>query len=286
MITDRLSRGLAADGAVRVLFVDATRIAQKTAEAHGLGPAAAHVAAEAVVATALMSAHMKGDERVTLQVQSEEPALAFIGEIDGEGHVRARLTPPDARGGALRGVLFAIKSDGTREVYRGGTEIRDQHIAEALSAHLGQSSQVDVQLRIAVLHADTGEVRVACGLLVERLPFAAGQPSLTTEEFRARYDVLAQLDDPAVWSAVLEARLGEEGIDLLIDRDLTWQCRCSLAKVEGTLVAMGADEIRALQAEGQAEVTCHFCNHTFRLDVPALDALLARTIEQEAARRD
>ncbi|MEC8422276.1 MAG: Hsp33 family molecular chaperone HslO, partial [Myxococcota bacterium] len=113
--TGSLHRGLTADGAVRFLAVEAKRLVHQTGTAHGLSGAAARTAGEATIAALLMSAWIKGEERITLQIQGEEPRFAYMGEADAAGNIRARMTPARLRpreGQHINGLMMAIKADG------------------------------------------------------------------------------------------------------------------------------------------------------------------------------
>jgi molecular chaperone Hsp33 len=246
-----LVRGLVADGAVRFLSVDVGGVADACVAAHDLLPESRRIAGEAIVACALMSAHIKGVERVTLQIQAESPRFAFIGECDAEGAVRARLSPPSVTYGPVTGVLLAIKSDDERETYRGMTAITSQSLAEALQAHLSTSDQVDVALF----------VDASGGVLFERLPEAPGHASITSEQFRERF----------------RTRDIPEDAQILDVRPLVWRCRCSVEKVQAVLVGLGVAEIDAMISEGGATVACHFCNRPYRFDPEALRGLRAVT---------
>lgn len=270
----RLVRAFAGGRTVRVVAVEATRAAERTRTAHGLGPEAARLAAEGLVATALMSAHIKGEERLALQLQCGEPRCAFIGEIDADGRVRARLTPPDLHAAApLDGVLLAIKSDAHKEVYRGHSRVQGQSLQQALAAHLATSSQVEGVLRLQADTGEAGEITFAGGLLVERLPEHAVHPWITPEVFRERYEGLHDADLGDVFVGIAFGKLAGHDVELLEDRPLRWQCRCSREKVESMLGSLGVEELREMQAEGGAEVTCHFCNVTWRIPPDRLEEL-------------
>lgn len=249
MSDGRLVRALAADGAIRVVAVDVRGIAAKMAAAHELAPGAQRLAAECVAATALMSAYIKGDERLTLQIQSTRPAMSYMGEVDSEGAIRARLTPSNAAGMRIDGLMFAIKSDGVREVYRGVTAIHDQTLQQALTGHLGGSTQVDAILRIDASW-EGGKITLAGGIVVERMPEEADRPSISAEQFRARFGSIPEEPLADLLTALAFGRLGSGQAVMIEDRPLIWRCRCSLAKVESTLAALGPDELTAMIAEG------------------------------------
>jgi molecular chaperone Hsp33 len=271
--TGWLLRGLTADGAARVLAVEVTAAAAEVARAHRLSPVAARVAAEGVVATALLSAHIKGDERLTLQLQGERPKVAFIGDIDADGNLRARLTPsalPRGADTALNGVMVAIKHDAMRELYRGASEVRGERLTDALSRHLRSSAQVPGAL-VAVVQADAAGVHFAGGLYVELLPHAEGGEALVEPEALLQGDARALVD-------AVGAGLGLPGvaIEVLDRRPITWRCSCGQERVESMLLALGPDELKAMREEdGHAEITCDFCRSTYRVEADALERLEA-----------
>jgi molecular chaperone Hsp33 len=245
----RLTRTLAAGGAARVLALDMTAVAEQQRLAHELSADAAWLGAEGAVATCLMSAHIKGDERITLQARLSRPQAMFIGEVDAEGHYRGRCSPTDlvTVSRSHTGVWAATKHNADRELYSGHTQVTDGRVVEALRAHLGDSDQVD----------SDGQASLSAAQFVDR--FAA------VEKHNAR-EILEGLDGFEL--------LGQP-VELLRDTPVRWQCRCSLAKVENTLIAMGADELESLHEEqGQASVTCQFCNHTYVVDATRLAQLV------------
>ncbi len=271
-----LVRAMAGAGAVRIVAVEARGPAQETARRHGLGPGAARIAADAVVAAALMSAHIKGSERMTLQLQGSAPRVAVFVEVDAEGRIRGRVTPPDATprpDGGLSGILVAVKSDAEREMYRGATEVEGT-LEDALREHLGSSAQLDAVLRIRSEVDPSGEIRAARGVLVEKLP---GHGRDRAMEVRAIgiLEVLRDRSAQEILDAVHDGRLLDEPIEVLERRPLVWACRCSRDKVERTLVALGtADLVQMAEEDRGAEVRCHFCNEVYRFTEAELRALI------------
>lgn len=274
-----LHRGLIGDKSVRFLAVEARALAEHTRQAHGLGPHAAKAAGEATVAALLMSAWIKGEERITLQLQSEDPRFAYMGEVDAEGSHRARLTPGTLRmrpDGTLQGLMMAIKANAKKEIYRGITPLDGQTIEQALVGHLSTSDQVDIILRIQVILKDDGSVRTAGGLLVERLPEDPVQPSISLEMFHNTYSAIAVQDIADLHTDLAFGKIANLPVELLENRVLAWRCACSFDKVEGMLLTLGPTELQSILDElGQAEVTCHYCNTERVFDGEALRALLA-----------
>ncbi len=229
-MSDRLVRALASEGAVRIVAVDGWVGAVEVAAARARGPGASKLAAEMIVASLLMGARIKGDERVTLQLQTEDPRSSAIAEVDAHGNVRGRVTPSDLPVMTQRsGMLLAIKSSAERELYRGVTAVDGETVAQALSSHLRTSAQVDGAIAI-----DT-RGGLAGGVLVERLPQEEGLPSIDPTTFRDRY---ADIDEDVV-AQVLAGQIGDESVDVLGERSVQHRCRCTRDKVAETLLSLG-----------------------------------------------
>lgn len=270
----RLLRAFVGGRTARLQALVATEAAEEARRAHALGSGAARYAAEGVVAALLLASHVKGEERILLQFQAARPRFSFVGEVDAEGRVRARLAPADvAYTDAVDGIFMVIKSDATSELYRGLTEARGESIEQALVAYFATSQQVDAVLRLAVRFADDGSVAFAGGFAVERLPESPDLPWINPAAFATRYGHLATADVEAVITEVAFGHLGGESIEPLEARDVVWQCRCSSSKVEGTLASLGVAELLSMADEGGAEVICHFCNHAWRVSPERLHAL-------------
>jgi molecular chaperone Hsp33 len=269
-----LSTSTIGDGGARLLAVSALGPAKRLIEAHNLSGEAARLAAEAVVATVLLSAHIKGDERLTLQIQSSWPGFSFMGEVDASGNVRARFRPehlPQAP--TWTGLLHASKSDARGEIWRGVIAAEKQDIEAALNEYFASSAQSDALLRVGVV-LDGEQLRFAGGFLVERLPEHPDYPSLTPREFRETVTPLATGDVADHLTSMAFGNLAGMTVLPLDLRELTWKCRCSQEKVEIMIGSLGEDEITEMIAENGASVTCHFCNHTWRVSEERLRELL------------
>lgn len=273
-----LVRGVDERQVVRVIGVDVTGAAERTRIAHKLFPEAAVIAAEGCAATALLAAQIKGDERLSLQLQGETPRLAFTGEITAEGHLRARLTPSlvERPEGRLTGLLLAMKSDATKELYRGLTEIADASLEDALTTHLSRSSQVDCLLRLHVDQGEDGEILWAGGFYVERLPEHQVQAFVTAEQFHAAFGGLLEREPDQVVIELRAGLLGEARFRVLEEREVRWQCRCGQERVEGMLFALELPLLRTMLREDKgASVQCHFCNDEYAVSELRLAEIIA-----------
>lgn len=281
-----LHRGFVGGRTARFLLVSLPQLAELTSQRHGLGPDAARLAAEAMVASALMSAWIKGSERVTLQLQAQRPAFAFVCDVDAEGGLRARLSPGQLHHPAGRGVdglMLAIKADAQRELYRGVTALDGRTIEAALRGHLSESTQVDVVLRIGVEQDPDGKITGAGGVVIERLPPDPNLPSIEPAAFAKTYQHIEQDDVFDTLVAAAFGKIAGQEVEVLEERALRWRCSCSQERIEAVLFNLGPAELRSMwQEDGGAEISCHFCNIHYQVSGDRLAELCAMHAHAEA----
>ena len=270
--TGRFIRALIADRRIRVLAVVADGPADVLRVNHELDAVASQLAAEGLVSNVLLSAYIKGDERILLEIGGSQPHFAFSGEARSDGMVRGRFSPEKmASVDHLKGQLIAIKWGAKKELYRGLAEVDHPNLEGALQAYLTKSQQSPGLVRLAATTREDGSVDFAAGLLVEMIP-----ETMEPEEFEALAKELKRAPLRETMTQFAFGQLLGEELEILEARDLVFKCRCSRERVEGALRALGPEEIQSLiEDPGFAEVTCHFCNSSYRLEPVELKALIA-----------
>ena len=274
-------RGIAHGGKARVLLVEAKAAANESRRRHELSRGASRVSAQGIVAALLMSAHIKGEERITMQVQAEKPRFALIVDVHSDGAIRARLTPPKIfmqDNGTIDGVMLVIKHDAGKELYRGASPIEKASFETALEDYLTRSQQTTGFVRIESPIDSEGQVERATGLLVERLP------GTSDEEFEALFGALRAESLSTVLETARAGTIAGGPLEVLGLRQVEFRCGCSPARAESLLSGLGPEEIASLiEDPGFAEMTCNFCGQVYMLDREQLmalrDAGLAPSIE-------
>lgn len=275
-----ITRALCDDGRVRVVAVEADEVADELRQAHGLTGSATRLAAEATVASLLLAAYAKGDEKLSLQAALTHPAARFMGELDPAHGFRGRLTPaalddePDLN--ALAGLLLVAKYDRAKEVYRGITAVNGTSITAALHSHLVDSAQVHGALCTSVALDETGRVQTAVGVLVERLPAEAGQLHHEPQAFHDRWGDLHGADATTVLADFHGRSLRGSAVELLDIRPVFWGCSCDRGRLLGALAGLGAAELLAMADEDRgAQVRCDYCAKNYEISEAELRDLAA-----------
>jgi molecular chaperone Hsp33 len=183
----------------------------------------------------------------------EVPAAGDLESRFGDGHLA--LTVERRRG----------------EPYQGIVPLRGEDIAGAIERYFLESEQLPTRLWL------TATATRAVGLLLQRLP--ADTPS----DDWARVGMLAATLTPEELAdlpstELLHRLFNEETLRLFESEPMAFRCGCSRGRIEDTLRAIGESEVESIVAErGAIEVTCEFCNRTYRLDAVDAHQLFAET---------
>lgn len=253
----------------------------------------AQLLGETVVLAGILASGLKYDGIFTLQAKGDGPVSLMVADVTSSGDVRGyarydgdRL-PADGAADVPRllgdGYLaFTVDQGAHTERYQGIVELTGDSLAECVTHYFRQSEQIKAGIKLAVGRAH--DRWRAGGLMVQRLPDQERiVPASDREDDWRRAMILmdsatdAELLDPALPANSLLFRLfHEDGIRVYTPSELRAACRCSRDRVANALASIPRGEFDELKIDGFVEVTCEFCNATYRFDDDDLDRLHER----------
>ncbi|MGM9618893.1 MAG: Hsp33 family molecular chaperone HslO [Oscillospiraceae bacterium] len=288
-MSDMLVRAISSDGFVKAAAVVTTELTERAREIHHTMPVGTAALGRALAAVSMMGNAMKGEgESVTLQFKGGGPLGTVLAVSDAEGNVRGYVTNPAvdlplradgkldvgaAVGGA--GTLTVVKDLGMREPYVGTVDLLGGEIAEDVAAYFAESEQIPSACGLGVLVDRDQSVKAAGGYLIQLLP-GAGEDVITRVEggIYAAESVTKFLSHDADAEALLRHVMPDFELKFLEASPISYRCYCSRERVERALLSLGAEELRQLREEqGQAEMTCQFCDRVYRFSAEELRAL-------------
>jgi molecular chaperone Hsp33 len=284
---DSLERFLLRDAPVRGEIVSLDAAWRQVVERHDLPACVRDRLGELAAAALLLTATLKFDGTMVLQIHGDGPLALLVVECDASGRFRATVkmregaeVPEDADLRALVNVggrgRFAVtleprEREPGQQPYQGIVPFEGETVAEVLEHYMQRSEQLPTRLWLA---AD-GER--ACGLLLQRLPEEGGRAAPPAQGPRDDdgWPRLCQLADtlergellglpPA---QVLHRLFWQERLHAFDRRGCSFGCRCSREKVGAMLRMLGREEIASiLEERGTIEVRCEFCNLAYDFD--------------------
>lgn len=276
-----LLRGMSANGTLRIIAADTTELVQTAITNHGASPTAGAALGRTLTANMLLSHALLKDhrDRLTIRVNGNGPLGGIITEGGLDGSVRGYVQhatfdlPLRDTDGKLD-VGAAVGAHGDLEVIRShapygdpystSVELVSGEIAEDVAAFLYHSEQIPSAVMLGVAFAPDGTVAHAGGIIVQALPDAEDSAlTLLEANIRAFGQLTERMAEHDLLHLVSEELTWGMGYDNLTEEPLPlrFACECSSERALNVLGYFTADERQEMiDADGGAEVVCHWCN--------------------------
>lgn len=286
--SDCLNKFLLQDRSARIISVQIDELWQ-TAQVHQPeSPAVRELLGELIAAAALLTANLKFDGSLLLQLQGTGVVKLIVVECRQDMSLRATIKLNHEPSPEQTGLQALLNADGQgrfsvilnpprdnpgRQPYQGVVPLNEDSVTKVLEGYMRQSEQLETRIWLAASNQRLG------GLLLQRMPHNGGNAQTSEEATAASWahaqtlcDTISSEELIKVDSDTLLHRLfWETPVVGLESAELTWRCGCDRTRVAAMLRNLGKSEIDDIIAEqGQVEVTCEFCATPYRFD--AVDA--------------
>ena len=238
---------------------------------------------ELMAASALLSATLKMEGALILQIQGKGALKLLVVECSSNLEMRATATWD---GGVESGFFDNVKDTDFKaligdghcmitlnpsegEAYHGIVPIEGDNIAAMLENYMLRSQQIDTKLYLEC------DGKTAAGMLLQKLPNQLeididAWNRMTTLANTVTADELISL--PA--ETLLMRLFAEEDVRLFEARSTRFKCSCKREGVANMLRMLGKSEVDSVLAEqGKVEVNCDFCNKHYAFDAVDVAAL-------------
>jgi molecular chaperone Hsp33 len=295
---DRLIQCVAADGMVRIMFIDGTNLVSEAKSLLNLSRVATAALGRQLMMTAIMSTDLKGEhDLVSTILKGDGPAGSMICTGNSRLEIKGSVLNPEVElpvneigkldvGGFVghSGKLSVVSDLGLKEPYVGVSNLVSGEIAIDFANYYAASLQRPALVYLGVrVRSQTGEVRAAAGVFAEPLP---GCPDEVIDKLQAKSEDIARfserLDAGETPEQLLESAFGEFGLVYVGEREPLYRCDCSRERIERALISTGHEELAAMIEEDHgAEVTCRFCDKIYQFTEEDL-----RSLQKTATSRD
>ncbi len=288
---DEIVRAITADGLVKAAAITGRDLVERARNIHTLLPVATAALGRTLMAASLMGDAMKIDgSSLTLQIKGGGPLGTILAVSDEAGNVRGYVQNPHVelmekapgkldvgRAVGETGSLTVIKDLGMKEPYVGTIDLLSGEIADDIAAYFVESEQIPTACALGVLVGTDQSVTSAGGYLIQLLP-GAGEDIITKIEAGVQRvgSVSHALEGGLDGAGLLRAVLSDFDLEILETHPVEYRCYCSRDRVTRALISMGREELSSLiREQGQAELTCQFCDQIYRYSKEELEEILA-----------
>jgi molecular chaperone Hsp33 len=267
----------------RFYVVDSKDIVQKAQEIHGCSPTAIAAFGRLLTASLMMGADLKGNDLLTIRIDSDGPLSQIIVTADPKGDVKGYLSNPladtapkpdghpDVSSLIGKGALRIIKDMGLKEPYVGLSTLQTGEIAEDLAYYYYTSEQIPTVIALGVSINDDLSVKAAGGYMVQLLPDAEDWFIDKLEEkiksIRPVTELLEGGMDVQRIVKLLYEDIEDETYEKLVEdykildeKEPKYNCNCNKDKFYRGLITLGREQLEDLfSKEDKVETECHFC---------------------------
>ena len=290
-MTNEIVRAITGDGLVKAAAITGRDIVERARNIHKLLPMGTAALGRALMGASMMGDMLKEEKgALTLQIKGGGPLGTILAVSDWEGNVRGYVQNPQVElmekhpgkldvGAAvgMDGTLTVIKDIGLKEPYVGSIGLFSGEIADDLAMYFVESEQIPTACALGVLVGLDQSVAAAGGYLIQLLP-GASEDMITKIEagVRAMGSVSHALAGGLNGEGLLRAVLKDFDLDILEKHPVEYRCYCSRDRVSRALISMGKKDLSELiEEQGQAELTCQFCDQVYHFSKEELEQLQA-----------
>lgn len=279
-VNDTLNRFIFENTPVRGNIVNLTNTFQLALNKQQLPSGLKKALGELMAASALLTATLKMNGSLVLQIQSKGALKLLVVECTSEFGIRAtakwngEITDEQNLFDLIEHGQFVITLDPKDggQTYQGIVPIEGDDISTILENYMLRSEQIDTKIWLA------SDGKSAAGMLLQKLPDTMNQ--ISRSEDSAEHDIdawnrVGHLADTITNEELLELdtetllhRLfHEEDVRLFEASNTKFFCSCTRTSVANMLRMLGNDEISSiLEEQGKIEVNCDFCNTHYQFD--------------------
>lgn len=276
-------------GLLRGSLLHGTRLLNQTRANHTLGILETLFLGHAYMAAGLLTAMMKGEDRLNLGLECSGPARGLSVESSAAGAIRGYLkrnpipmeSPPADLSTAPyvgTGILSVTKHlHGAPSAYTGQVELTSGALAQDLAHYFLVSEQMPTSFSLSIFFDPAGRLTGAAGLFLQRFP---GVRPERIDRIEEKVNGLPSLGRHFAYGGstaeLIQDGLGEFAPEVIGRREVRFECPCTRERFGRVLSTLKGDEARAIREEGPfpLETVCHNCGTPYAFERSEIEELM------------
>lgn len=286
-LRDRVVRVLVKDKQIRAIAIKNTQTAITAQKNHNLEFVPATLLAKLLAATSMVASTLKGEERVSVETNSNGFITKLFAEALKVGEVRgyavqsqdidlSEVTTNDFLGVGLLTISKVLYNKA--EPVTGIIELRTGDIATDMAYYFTQSEQIPTSVILDVHVDESGNIKHSGGIMVQALPEASDDDLAIIVENLQNLSRLSEFLDKDKTPEEIIAEVLPFEYELMDSTQVDFCCRCSKDKFINSLVTFPHKMIVEMEKNGENELVCQYCNKHYHLDKQDFEKLKSITL--------
>ena len=287
---DKIIKLLAYDGKISIICANTTNLVEEARKIHDLSPVATAAFGRLLTISAIMAIKMKNQkDKLTVQIKGNGPIGTMLVTANNYPELKGYVSNPQidlplndigkldvGKAVGNQGYINVIKDIGLKEPYIGISPLSTGEIADDFTNYFVNSEQIQSAVALGVL-IDRNGTRTAGGYLITPMPDASEEEITKVEQSIFKAGAISKLlDQNLTLEEIAKKVTGDDNIKI-IEENITpiYKCNCSKEHMADGIATIGKEELlNIIENEGQAELTCHFCNKKYHFTKKELENIL------------
>lgn len=280
---DKMYNFLINDGKIRGALVHSTKMVNEMRSNHELGILETLVLGHAYMGATLMTASLKGNDRLALKIECSGPINGLSVEANAFGEVRGYLNrnpiPIDKPLESFNlspffgaGFLSVTKYlEDSKQPFTGKVMLQHGNIAQDLASYYLTSEQTPTAFDLSIKFDTDGIVTGAGGLFLQAMPDAEENDIIEIEKIIKDMPSIGEaFADEKTPEKIINKRFKNFSPKIIGSHRVEFLCRCNRERIYGFMAMMPQKDLKDILDKGPFPVTttCHNCNtvYTFTED--------------------
>ena len=275
---DRLHNFLLADGAVRGVIMNGTRMVNEMRANHELGILETLVLGRAYLGAGLMSASLKSNDRIAIKFECSGPIKGLVVEANAFGEVRGFLKNvpipiekpmEDFNLSPFFGAGFLAVTkhlEDAKHPFSGKVMLKYGNIAQDLANYYLTSEQIPTAFNLSIKFDRKGQVTGAGAVFLQAMPQAAEDLTASLEERVINLPSLGKVFADDIDPETLITKIFREySPRFLAGHRIEFMCHCNRKRVSSLLMLLPIEDLKDIRDNGPfpLEMRCHYCNTAY-----------------------
>ncbi len=294
---DRLYSFLLAQGEVRGVIIHGTRMVNEMRANHELGILETLTLGHAYIGCGLLSASLKGLDRISLQINCSGPIKGLVAETNAFNEVRGflknvpipvekPLESYDLSPFFGAGFLTITKHmEDQKHPFSGQVALEYGSIAKDLANYYMTSEQIPTAFNLSIQFDPEGNVIGAGGLFLQVMPDAREKTIDDLDNLARRF--------PSIGAAYAKGQSPEDLVNkafqkyapqFLKSRRIEFLCHCIRERMQSFLSALPRADIKDIVDNGPfpVEIRCHHCNTIYHFTRPEIQKIYEQNLSSNS----
>ncbi|AXB30171.1 Hsp33 family molecular chaperone HslO [Vibrio campbellii] len=287
MANNVLNRYLFEDLSVRGELVQLDEAYQRIISSKEYPAALQKLLGELLVSTTLLTATLKFEGSITIQLQGDGPvSLAVIngdhdqkirGVARWEGDIADDASLHDMMG---KGYLVITIEPKKGERYQGVVGLEGETLADVIEGYFANSEQLKTRLWIRIGEHE-GKAHAA-GMMIQVMPDGTGTP----EDFEHLEQLTATVKNEEMFTLpaneLLYRLYNQDSVRLYEPQPVEFHCGCSRERSGAAIITVERAEINDILAEeGSVSLHCDYCGTSYSFDEAEITELYAQAAPEK-----